>query len=291
MIDIKRAEKLKAYLDSIYTKYHHSYLSPDPLEIVHRYRDPRDKEIVGLIASTLAYGKVELILKSINFIINRMDNDPYAFLLSYDPYRDGKKFSPFLYRFNSGEDIACLCYLIKQILESYGSIQDFFMEGYHKEDSNIKAALQSFVERVLSLDTSPYYGKSFLPKKAGLRFLFPSPRDGSPCKRLNLYLRWMARQDDGVDFGLWDKVAPEKLIIPLDTHIARLSTYIGLTKRKSHDWKMAEEITESLKMINPEDPVKYDFALCRLGILKECPNKKESDKCKKCPLEGICMMR
>lgn len=291
MIDIKRAEKLKSYLDSIYTKYHRSYLSPDPLEVVHRFEHPRDKEIVGLLASTLAYGKVELILKSIDYIISRMDNDPYSFILSYDPYKDGKKFSDFLYRFNSGEDIACLFYFMKQMLEGYGSIQAFFMEGYHDEDSNIKAALQSFVERVLSLDASPYYGQSLLPKKAGLRFLFPSPDNGSPCKRLNLYLRWMARQNDGLDCGLWDKIPPKKLIIPLDTHIARLSTYIGLTKRKSHNWKMAEEITESLKMLDPEDPIKYDFALCRLGILKKCPKKKESKKCTKCPIEGICMIK
>jgi uncharacterized protein (TIGR02757 family) len=291
MIDVKRAEELKVYLNKIYLKYHRSFLSPDPLEVVHRFNNPRDREVVGLIASTLAYGRVELILKSIDFIVNRMDNEPYTFLLSYDPYRDGKKFSSFIYRFNSGEDIACLLYFMKQILENFGSIQDFFIAGYREEDRNIKESLQSFVERVLSLDTSPYYRTTSSLQKTGIKFFFPSPKDGSPCKRLNLYLRWMARDDDGLDVGAWEKVSPDKLIIPLDTHIARLSRYLGLTRRRSHDWKMAEEITDGLKMLDPEDPIKYDFALCRLGILKECPNKRDHEKCQKCPIEGICLMK
>ncbi|MFQ5899949.1 MAG: TIGR02757 family protein [Thermodesulfobacteriota bacterium] len=282
-------QDLKTYLDDLYAAYSINYLSSDPLEFVHRFEDPRDKEIVGLIASSLAYGNVERIIKSINSVLNGMEDTPYAFILSYNPYRDSKRFSSFIHRFNSGEDIACLISFIKQIIERHGSIRDFFLTGYKDDDPNIRPALQSFVDRVLSLDASPFYGGGFLPKKAGVRFLFPSPENGSPCKRLNLYLRWMIRRGDSLDTGLWNKVSPDKLIIPLDTHIARISRYIGLTRRKTQDWKMAEEITGGLKRLDPEDPVKYDFALCRLGILKECTKRKDPDKCKQCLLEKICL--
>src|SRR3989338_3787467 len=138
----------------------------------------------------------------------------------------------------------------------------------------------------------------------GVKLFFPSPEDGSACKRLNLYLRWMVRSDDGVDFGILDKIPPSKLIIPLDTHIARICIYLGLTRLKSAGWKMAEEITDNLKLLDPDDPVKYDFALCHLGISGECPLlsvrssefgirgggrlSRLSEKCCDCSLRNVC---
>jgi len=138
-----------------------------------------------------------------------------------------------------------------------------------------------------------------------MKQFFPSPSEGSACKRLNLYLRWMIRSDDGVDFGIWacservsqspeqgegesNKIPPSKLIIPLDTHMARICTHLGLTHYKTTGWKMAEEITDNLKILDPEDPVKYDFALCHLGISGECPLHKDIKKCSKCFLKDIC---
>ena len=281
---------LKAYLDKLYKTFDLKFLSPDPLEFVHQFKKPEDQEVVGLIASSLAYGRVERILASVKDVLKRMDNQPHRFTVNFNPARNAKVFEGFVHRFNNGKDIACLVYFAKQMIEKSSSIGSFFLQGYNPEDMNIKNCLADFSERVLSLDSSGIYGKGNLPANAGVRFFFPSPADGSPCKRLNLYLRWMVRTGDSLDFGLWKEISPDKLIIPLDTHIARISQNIGLTKRKSPDWKMAEEITENLKGLDPEDPVKYDFALCRLGILKRCSRKKDVKKCERCLIKKICIL-
>ncbi|HBR16606.1 MAG: TIGR02757 family protein [Deltaproteobacteria bacterium RIFCSPLOWO2_12_FULL_43_16] len=281
---------LKICLDRLYRTFDLKFLSPDPLEFVHQFKKPEDQEIVGLIASSLAYGQVERILVSIKTVLEHMGNQPYRFTITFDPKRDAKVFDGFVHRFNRGKDIACLIYFAKQMIDESGSIGNFFMKGCNPEDVNIKNSLVSFSERVLSLDSYSVYSKGRLPRDAGVRFFFPSPKDGSPCKRLNLYLRWMVRSGDSLDFGLWRDINPSRLIIPLDTHIARISQNIGLTLRKSPDWKMAEEITENLKKLDPKDPVKYDFALCRLGILEHCTKKKDLKKCEKCLIKKVCIL-
>lgn len=283
-------KNLKPCLDKLYRTFDLKFLSPDPLEFIHKFEASEDKEIVGLIASSLAYGQVERIRSSIKTVLERMDNKPYRFAVRFNPVKDKGLFDGFVHRFNTGRDIACLIYFAKQMIEESGSIGGFFLKGYSPKDANIKNSLISFSERVLSLDVSALYSTKSLPNDAGVRFFFPSPKDGSPCKRLNLYLRWMVRKGDRLDFGLWKDISASKLIIPLDTHIARISQNIGLTKRKSPDWNMAEEITENLKKLDPQDPVKYDFALCRLGILEHCPKKKDFKKCEKCLIKKICVL-
>jgi uncharacterized protein (TIGR02757 family) len=283
-------KNLKLCLDKLYTAFDLKYLSPDPLEFVHQFEKPEDQELVGLVASSLAYGQVERILISLRTVLELMGNQPYRFIVNFNPKKDAKIFDGFVHRFNSGNDIACLIYFAQQMIKKNGSVGRFFLNGYLPEDKNIKNSLESFSKRALLLDSSPIYGKEKLPHHAGVRFFFPSPNDGSPCKRLNLYLRWMVRRDDKLDFGLWEDIPPDKLIIPLDTHIARISHNIGLTKRKNADWKMAEEITDNLKKLDPSDPVKYDFALCRLGILEHCPKKKDYDKCERCLVKKVCIL-
>ncbi|MBI5561090.1 MAG: TIGR02757 family protein [Deltaproteobacteria bacterium] len=284
------AKNLKHQLDILYTTYNESFLSSDPLWFVHRFRTDRDREITGLIASSLAYGRVDGIKKSIGRVMDIMGWQPYEFTISFNPFRHGKAFSTFTHRFNNGGDMACLIYFAKQMIAEQGGIGGFFLAGCSPEDKNIKGSLESFSERALKLGSASIYGSKKLPDKAGVRFFFPSPSDGSPCKRLNLYLRWMVRKDS-LDFGIWKGIGPEKLIIPLDTHIARISRYIGLTKRKTADWKTAEEITESLKTLDPGDPVKYDFSIARLGILEECKKKKDPGKCTACLIKNICVVR
>ncbi len=122
-----------------------------------------------------------------------------------------------------------------------------------------------------------------------MRYLLPSPSGTSPCKRLNLYLRWMVRHGDSIDLGLWSRVSPRKLVIPLDVHVARISRRIGLTELKAPSWRMAEDITRSLRLLDPEDPVKYDFAICRLGILERCKKVKTAELCRECELRGLCI--
>ncbi len=285
-----KKDGLKRQLDRLYRTFDLEFLSTDPLEFVHKYKTPQDREIVGLVSSSLAYGRVDTIKKSVGRVLSVMGKSPYRFTLSFDPERDCPLFKGFVHRFNRDKDICSLIYFAKQMIEESGSIGRFFLKGYSAEHKNVKEALTSFSERALSLDSSPVYGKKGLPKGAGVRFFFPSPAGGSPCKRLNLYLRWMVRRGDRLDFGIWEEVDPAKLIIPLDTHIARISKLIGLTKRASPGWRMAEEITGSLKKLDPYDPVKYDFALCRLGILDKCPRKKDLKKCESCLIKELCVL-
>jgi len=173
---------LKTCLDKLYVAFDLKFLSPDPLEFVHQFKKPEDREVIGLIASSLAYGQVERILASIQNVLEKMDNKPYRFVINFNPKTDAKIFDGFVHRFNTGKDIACLVYFAKQMIEDSGSVGKFFLKGYKPADTNIKNALVSFSERVLSLNPSPIYGKQNLPKNVGVRFFFPSPKDGSPCK-------------------------------------------------------------------------------------------------------------
>lgn len=281
---------LKKHLDKLYQTYGKAYLTTDPLEFVHRYKTAEDREIVGLIATSLAYGRVDGIKRSVEAILAAMGRSPYAFTMGFDPRKDKERFAGFTHRFNRAEDVRCLIHFIRQMIKACGSIGGFFMKGYSKDAPDIKDGLTAFSKGALGLDTAGIYGRQRLPKGAGVRFFFPSPVDGSPCKRLNLYLRWMIRRPDGLDFGIWKGVDPAKLIMPLDTHIARISRNIGLTRRSTPDWKMAAEITTSLRRFDAGDPVKYDFAICRLGIIDACPKRKDAGKCDACQIRDICVL-
>lgn len=290
MVVARKKELLKMQLDRLYKTFDMAFLETDPLEFVHRFSKPEDQEIVGLISSSLAYGRVEGIRRSVEKVLAVTGGEPHAFTMAFKPGRDAKAFDGFVHRFTRGSDISCLIYFAKQMIEECGSIGGFFLKGYRSGCENIKEALAAFTENALSLDSAPVYGTRTLRKEAGVRFFFPTPEDGSACKRLNLYLRWMVRRGDGLDFGLWKEVDPAHLIIPLDTHIARISRNLGLTARANPGWKMAEEITGKLKRLDPADPVKYDFALCRLGILEKCPKRLDPDKCESCMIRKICVL-
>jgi len=282
--------RLKARLDRLYRTFDLEFLATDPLEFVHRYASAGDREVVGLVAASLAYGRVANIRKSLEYVFGVMGESPFRFVTSLDPDRALRLFAPFVHRFNDGRDIVCLLYFARQMIERSGSIGGFFLEGDDPGARNVRGGLASFSARALALDSAPVYGSKALPPGAGVRFFFPSPEGGSACKRMNLYLRWMVRRGDDLDFGLWKGVSPSRLVIPLDTHIARISRNIGLTARRSPGWAMAEEITEALKRLDPEDPVKYDFSLCRLGILDRCPKKMDPRKCERCLIKGVCVL-
>jgi uncharacterized protein (TIGR02757 family) len=288
--EMAEKNRFKNHLEKVYRTFGTRFLSSDPLEYVHRFKTRRDREITGLIASSLAYGQVRQIKKTIESVLDVMGWEPYSFTVNFRPSRDKRLFGHIRHRFNSGKDIGCLIYFAKQIFDLSGSIEGFFLKGYSTADKNVKNALTSFSQRVLELDSGGIYGRKKLPARAGVRFFFPSPSGGGPCKRLNLYLRWMVRRGDALDFGLWKKIDPSKLVIPLDTHIARISRNIGLAKRATPDWKMAEEITEGLKELDPLDPVKYDFAISRLGILDECSRRADPGKCQRCMIKGLCVL-
>lgn len=265
---------------------HKARVAADPVEFSHRYTDPADKEVTAFIASALAYGRVDLFKPVIERILAAMGGRPSEFLVRFEPERDRRAFDGIYYRLSTTDDIVCLLYLLAETLRRYGSLKALFLDGYHADDMDIGPALARFVKTILAIDTTPVYGSNIKPQ--GITHLFPSPAQGSPCKRLCMFMRWMARPDDGVDLGLWPEVSASKLVVPLDTHVARISSMIGLTRLTSPSWRMAVGITNQLREFDPADPVKYDFALAHLGISGDCPSVYNEEKCAICDLEALC---
>lgn len=272
--------EVKRLLDRYYKEYNfRESMLHDPIEFPHRYKKPEDIEISGFIASCLAYGRVGLFKPVIGRILSLMGSSPCAFLIEFKAGRDDRLFAGIKYRFNENNDILCLLYVMGEILKKNNSLKNAFKAHYRNEDVNIGNALEGFIDYILGIDTSEVYGRDIKPD--GFLQFFPSPRKGSACKRMNLFLRWMIRDRD-IDFGIWKGIPKNKLVIPLDTHIARISRCLGFTGRKANDWKTALEITDALKRLDPEDPLKYDFAMCHYGISGLCESK--FTKCGKCAL-------
>ena len=243
----------KDRLEALYCKYNRrEFVHPDPLEFLYPYEKLCDREIVALVASSLAYGKVAQILKSVSCVLEQMTPSPSVFLKRASLETIQQNFSGFKHRFTTGQHLSFLLFGVKQVLKSYGSLHACFMSGLNDDDT-VLTALTSFAG-VLSLcaDRGPGH-------------LVPAPEKGSACKRLNLFLRWMVRRDE-VDLGGWENVPASKLIVPVDTHMHRICLLLGLTTRKQADMRTAMEITDAFREMVPEDPVRYDFSLTRLGI-------------------------
>jgi uncharacterized protein (TIGR02757 family) len=168
-----------------------------------------------------------------------------------------------------------------------GSINAFFLRYHDPSARDVTAALNGYSSASLALDYRPVFGSSSAPAGSYFSFLFPAPLAGSACKRLCMFLRWVVRPADGIDLGIWHGVTPAQLVIPVDTHISRICSYLGFTGRSSADWRMAQEITAALRRLDPADPVKYDFSLAHLGISEGC-NGVDPQRCLSCAIKGIC---
>ena len=244
-------------LDELLSLYHHrAFVHPDPLEFLYDYPDLQDREIVALIASSLAYGRVAQILKSTSCILQRLGPSPYSFLQKSTRKKLLSLFSDFKHRFTTGEELALMLWGLKKVIEEYGSLHDCFSADMEDTDDTILPALTRFIRRF----------RKHMP--ATRDSLLPYPEKGSACKRLNLFLRWMVRQDN-IDPGGWSRVSAAKLIVPLDTHMYKISRMLHLTERKHADMRTAIEITNAFREIVPDDPIRYDFVLTRLGIRGE----------------------
>jgi uncharacterized protein (TIGR02757 family) len=279
--------RLKTILDRLYASRSQAHLANDPLSFCHRYTAPRDQEVAGLIAASFAYGNVKIILRNLETIFSVIGDNPRNFIESFDPADALRLFSGFKHRFNDGRDLCALLLAIKRMLSEAGSIEQFFLIGFDSCHDDTGPALNSFTKRILEMNFDPVFGTEKIPDDSYFPFFFPSPSGGSACKRLCMYLRWMARPDDEIDLGLWKGLSPAKLVIPVDAHIQRISRYLGLTSRKQADWKTAREITASLAKLDSSDPVKYDFSICHLGISEGC-GKSGRNACLNCDISGIC---
>ena len=262
-----RRDLLRRKMDDLYRHYDHRFVDPDPLEFVRRQTSGADREVVGLIASSLAYGNVRQIKRSIGLVLEAVGEGAAAAIDRLEPRAMARRLVTFKHRFNDARDVACLLFFIRQMRAQHGSVEGFFRAVHDAREADVGPALISFTARTLALDHGGLYGRGALPAAAGVRFFFPSPASGSACKRLNLYLRWMVRRE-GVDLGVWRGVDPAGLVIPLDAHVLAIARRVRLTRYRSPGWPMAMDITRRLRALDPADPVKYDFAFHRMGLWK-----------------------
>lgn len=280
-----RRAALKDALDRLYREYDRSGAIADPIEKVRPFHDPADQEVAGFLAAGLAFGRVASILASIDAVLGAMGPSPAAFVRGFDAARDGRPLEPFVHRWTRGTDVIALVRVLQHMLRTHGSIEQFFLAGDDPQAPDIEPGLESFCARAKAVELRG------LPPgaRAGIARFFPQPSAGSACKKLNLYLRWMVRRDQ-LDLGAWTRVSPARLVVPLDVHVVRVGQCLGLTRYRSAGWRMAASITAALRALDPDDPVRYDFALCHLGMLGSCGFRTPQGDAR-CPLRGVCRPR
>jgi uncharacterized protein (TIGR02757 family) len=244
-------------LERLYLRYNdRRFIPSDPVEFIHRYDDPRDRELAGLVASSLAFGNVKQIRASVARSLEILGVAPADRVAASSPSDLQFDFREFRHRWITGRDMASLLAGVRGAFKEYGSLGELFYAKLDRNDPDVAPAAGRF-------------SRALFEMSGGYRqCLLPSPESGSACKRLNLFLRWMVRSDE-IDPGGWGEVPPAMLIVPLDTHMRRIAAKLGLTKRRAADLRAAREVTGAFREISPEDPVKYDFALTRLGILRD----------------------
>lgn len=252
--------RLKPILDEYYEVYKKEYLCSDPIMFLHQFDSAQDKEVAGLISALMALGNVKQIQKSLHAIFDLLKPTPFKALMRWNKLDEIIIKKNIYHRFFNPPAIIAFLYSIHRVILANGTLKQLFVPNLERSDS-VRSGLQK------TRDIFYKYAFSCYANESKLKVLFASPRQGGACKRWLLFLRWMIRPDDGVDTGLWSEINPSFLIIPVDTNVCRISKILRLTGRKNPSWAMAEEITENLKYLDPQDPVKYDFALTRIGIL------------------------
>ncbi len=258
-----RIAALKPVLDRLYAEFNYPDSATDPIQIVRRFSRPDDREVVGFIAASLAFGRVASVLQSIQRVLHVTGSQPAAYVSQFDPRREAPAFRSIVHRWTGGPDLVALVWLMRQMIDRAGSLEQFFAAGDDRDAADVGPVIDSFSTRAMGLDLKAAYGR--VPRRPGVAYFFPRPSAGSACKRMNLFLRWMVRHD-ALDLGVWNAVRPARLVVPLDTHVIRVGRCLGLTRYTSPGWRMASDITASLRRLDPDDPVKYDFSLCHIGM-------------------------
>jgi uncharacterized protein (TIGR02757 family) len=255
--DIK-PEALRAFLDRKVTEYNlSSFIADDPVRVPHAYSLKQDIEIAGFFTAIFSWGNRTSIIRKSEQLMQFMDRSPYQFILHHTD-KDLKKLLAFKHRTFNPTDLLYFIEFFRHHYTRYDSLEDAFLLSDPSYEAD--AALTAFHHYFFSLDVVPPRTRKHIA----------TPERNSSCKRLNMFLRWMVRKDNkGVDFGLWRRISPSQLICPLDLHVARVARRFGLLTRTPTDWPAAVELTQNLALLDPEDPVKYDFALFGLGVMEK----------------------
>ena len=249
-----KGDELKSFLDSKVQEYNQpGFIPNDPVCIPHEYSKKQDVEIAGFLAAVFAWGQRKTIINKSHEFLTFMGNEPHHFVLNYTE-RDLKPFLEFKHRTFNSTDALYFLHFFRWFYQHHDSLEEAFLKS---EGVQMEKRLTKFFELFFSLPDHPKRTYKHIP----------NPARKSACKRINMYLRWMVRKDDnGVDFGIWETIKPSELICPCDLHVDRVARKLGLILRKQTDWQTAIELTENLKRLDPNDPIKYDFALFGLGI-------------------------
>lgn len=282
-----RAATLRTLLDALDARLDRAArLAADPVELPRRYRDPRDQEIAALFAASLAYGRADVFKPVLVRVLAAMGPSPAEFVRAFARAPSARPFAGAVYRFNRPADLAALAAAAGEVSLRHGSLGARFA-GLLREAGALRPALARLADELRS---APSVGPLLRGRgRRGLLHLLPDPAGPGASKRWNLYLRWMVRGPDAIDLGAWrGLVPPSALLVPLDTHVHRVARCLGLTRRTDASWRTAEEITDALRRIDPEDPVRFDFALCHLGMSGACPARREPARCGECPLAAAC---
>jgi uncharacterized protein (TIGR02757 family) len=266
-------------LESLAERYGPAHLDSDPLQFPRRYGDPADREAAAFVAAGLAFGSARSICASLGRAFAFLGSSPSLALDRLALGRGPEAPPGTLHRWVQWKDLADYLACVGRLRREAGGLEEAFLEG-DPGRGDLAAALAAFVGRL----------RAHGPQQPGrgLRYLLVSPENRSACKRWNLLLRWLVRPDDGLDLGLWRRIAPSRLLVPLDTHMARIAFLVGLSHRRTADWRTAAAITAALAEIDPRDPVRFDFALTRLGILDLCPRSPDPERCAACALREVC---
>ena len=242
----------KKKLDRLVQKYETTeFFYDDPIGIPNRCQNRLDKEIAGFVSSLVAYGRREVFIKKLNELLGIAQNEPYNFIMNFEP----KILGDFNYRFGKSEDFAQIFNILKNLYKNDGGLEELFKYGYNnKINDNMFIPITDY-----------FYSKAENPQSLGFKFMIPDARKNSAMKRMCMFLRWMVRKGP-VDFGIWNFMDTSELLIPLDTHVARVSREMGLLTRNANDFKAVLELTENLKTFDNKDPIKYDFAIFGYGV-------------------------
>lgn len=257
MSDISKMEDLKEFLDAYVEKFNTAnFIENDPVSIPHKFSSRQDIEIMAFWTAMLSWGNRKSIIQSCTKLAALMNDQPFDFILNHGE-KDRKKFETFVHRTFNATDAIYFLEFFQNYYRNHDSLEDAFADHLSAEDINVENALSGFHEL--------FFNHPFAPERT--RKHIATPLRKSTCKRINMFLRWMVRNDDnGVDFGLWCKISPSQLLLPLDVHVDKVARNLGLIERMQTDWFTVLELTDKMKQMDPSDPVKYDFALFGLGV-------------------------
>lgn len=251
-------KELKSLLDSKVEQYNHPrFIELDPISIPHRFSDPHDIEIAGFLTALISWGNRKAILKSAAHLLELMENEPANFITTASE-KEFKRLEKFVYRTFNGDDLLFLVYALRNVYRTKGGLEGIANAHFQKrgEVKDVVVGLRTELLQTEHLSRSEKH--------------LANPLKGSAAKRINMFLRWMVRRDNnGVDFGLWQQLSPAALMCPLDVHSGNTARNLGLLSRKQNDWKAVEELTYNLRKLDKSDPVKYDFALFGMGVFEK----------------------